>query len=56
MELNNQFYSGQPLGFAMGIACCQSGEGVEAMLHKADQAMYEEKRRYYLQIGAERRR
>ena len=56
LELNNQFYSGQPLGFAMGIACCQSGEGVEAMLHKADQAMYEEKRRYYLRIGAERRR
>lgn len=56
LELNNQFYSGQPLGFAMGIACCQSGEGVGAMLHKADQAMYEEKRRYYLRIGAERRR
>ena len=56
IELNNQFYSGQPLGFAIGIACCQSGEGVEAALHKADQAMYEEKRRYYQQIGAERRR
>lgn len=27
----------------MGIACCQSGEAVESALHKADQAMYEEK-------------
>jgi diguanylate cyclase (GGDEF)-like protein/PAS domain S-box-containing protein len=56
VEMNNQFYSGQPLGFAMGIACCQSGEGVEAALLKADQAMYEEKRRYYQQMGTERRR
>lgn len=56
VELNNQFYSGQPLGLAMGIACCQSGEGVESALHKADQAMYEEKKRYYLQMGLERRR
>ena len=56
VELNNQFYSGQPLGLAMGIACCQSGEAVESALHKADQAMYEEKKRYYHQQGLERRR
>ena len=56
LELNNQFYSGQPLGLAMGIACCQSGEAVESALHKADQAMYEEKKRYYHQQGLERRR
>ena len=56
VELNNQFYSGQPLGLAMGIACCQSGEAVESALHKADQAMYEEKKRYYHQRGLERRR
>jgi diguanylate cyclase (GGDEF)-like protein/PAS domain S-box-containing protein len=56
LELNNQFYPGQPLGFAMGIACCQSGEGVEGALHRADLAMYEEKKRYYQQMGTERRR
>ena len=40
----------------MGIACCQSGEAVGCALDKADQAMYEEKKRYYHQQGLERRR
>jgi diguanylate cyclase (GGDEF)-like protein len=34
VELNNQFYSGQPLGLAMGLAACCSGDQVEAALHR----------------------
>lgn len=56
LELSNQFYPGQPLSLAMGMACCHSGEQVEAAIHRADQAMYAEKIRYYQESGANRRR
>ncbi len=56
VEMNNQFYPGQPLSLAIGVASCTSGDQVEATLHKADQAMYEEKVRYYAQLPADRRR
>ena len=39
----------------MGIACCQSGDAVEAAIHRADQAMYAEKNRYYQQKNVDRR-
>ena len=55
LELNNQFYPGQHLSLAMGIASCQSGDAVEAMIHRADQAMYAEKNRYYQQMNIDRR-
>ena len=55
VEMNNQFYSGQPLSLAMGVASCTSGDQVEATLHKADQAMYEEKARYYAEHQPDRR-
>lgn len=55
LELNNQFYPGQPLSLAMGIASCQSGDGVESAIHRADQAMYAEKNRYYQEKGNDRR-
>lgn len=55
LELNNQFYPGQHLSLAMGIASCQSGDGVEAAINRADQAMYAEKNRYYQQQGHDRR-
>lgn len=55
LELNNQFYPGQHLSLAMGIASCQSGDGVEAAINRADQAMYAEKNRYYQQSGHDRR-
>ena len=55
LELNNQFYPGQHLSLAMGIACCQSGDAVEAAIHRADQAMYAEKNRYYQQKNVDRR-
>ena len=55
LELNNQFYPGQPVSLAMGIASCPSGDLVEAAIHRADQAMYAEKTRYYQDKGVDRR-
>ena len=55
LDLNNQFYPGQPISLAMGIACCRSGDAVEAAIHRADQAMYAEKIRYYQDKGVDRR-
>ena len=42
VEINNQFYPGQHLSLAMGLASCAAGDQVEAALHHADQAMYAE--------------
>ena len=47
LEVNNQFYSGMPLSFAMGAATAQDGERLEVMLQRADAAMYAEKRTHY---------
>ena len=55
LDLNNQFYPGQPLSLAMGIASCQSGDAVEATINRADQSMYAEKNRYYQQKSMDRR-
>lgn len=55
LDLNNQFYPGQHLSLAMGIASCQSGDAVEATINRADQAMYAEKNRYYQQKDKDRR-
>lgn len=55
LELNNQFYPGQHLSLAIGIASCQSGDAVEATINRADQAMYAEKNRYYQQKNIDRR-
>lgn len=55
LDLNNQFYPGQHLSLAMGLACCQSGDGVENAVHRADQAMYAGKNRYYQQKDMDRR-
>ncbi|UCV01351.1 GGDEF domain-containing protein [Acidovorax radicis] len=55
LDLNNQFYPGQHLSLAMGLACCQSGDVVESAVHRADQAMYAEKNRYYQQKDMDRR-
>ena len=59
LELNNQFYGGDrglQLSMSIGAASCHSGDQIEAMLLRADQAMYEEKARYYDEIGAPDRR
>lgn len=55
LDLNNQFYPGQPISLAMGVACCHSGDMVESAIHRADQAMYAEKLRYYQDHGIDRR-
>jgi diguanylate cyclase (GGDEF)-like protein len=51
VEVNNQFYSGLPLSFSMGSATAQQGERLEAMLQRADAAMYAEKRAHYSDPG-----
>ncbi|WP_201830191.1 sensor domain-containing diguanylate cyclase [Microvirga zambiensis] len=47
LEVNNQFYTGLPLSFAMGAATSQPGERLEAVVKRADLLMYEAKRAYY---------
>ncbi|MGA2793769.1 MAG: sensor domain-containing diguanylate cyclase [Roseiarcus sp.] len=47
LALNNQFYSGSALSFAMGAATSQPGERLEAVVRGADAAMYAAKRAYY---------
>ncbi len=55
LELNNQFYPGQKLSLALGLATCKSAPEVEDALHNADQAMFEAKKRYYEMSNLERR-
>ena len=47
LEVNNQFYSGLPLSFSMGMATSEPGERLEAVVKRADLLMYEAKRAYY---------
>ncbi|MGO4524237.1 diguanylate cyclase [Microvirga sp. 2MCAF35] len=47
LEVNNQFYTGLALRFAMGAATSQPGERLEAVVKRADLLMYEAKRAYY---------
>ena len=54
-ELNNQFYPGQALSLAFGIASCHSGDQLEATVHRADQAMYAMKAQYYRDKKSDRR-
>lgn len=56
IELNNQFYPGQGLSMAIGIATCTSAALVEVGLHAADQAMFANKTRFYEEAKLERRR
>jgi diguanylate cyclase (GGDEF)-like protein len=51
-ELNNQFYSGLTLTFAMGAATRQPGERLEDVVKRADLKMYEAKRAYYASAHA----
>ena len=46
-ELNNQFYSGLVLSFAMGAATREPGERLEDVVRRADLRMYEDKRAYH---------
>ncbi|QEA12252.1 sensor domain-containing diguanylate cyclase [Comamonas flocculans] len=55
-DLSNQYYPGQSLSFAMGMAVAREGESLEAVTHRADRSMYAAKQRYYEAAGADRRR
>lgn len=55
LELNNQFYPGQTIHMAMGSASGQQGASMEVVVHRADQAMYVEKNRYYQALKLDRR-
>lgn len=55
LELNNQFYPGQTLHVSMGYACGQEGASMEAVVHRADQAMYAEKVGFYQALKQDRR-
>ncbi|MEI4486963.1 diguanylate cyclase [Frigidibacter sp. MR17.14] len=51
VEVNNQFYSTMPMSLAMAAATVQPGETLEAMLRRADRAMYGRKRDHYAAAG-----
>lgn len=55
LELNNQFYPGQTIRIAMGHACGREGVSMESVVHRADQAMYAEKTRFYQEQARNRR-
>lgn len=55
VALNNQYYSGALLSFAIGAATSRPGERLESVVHRADAAMYVEKRAFYSDPLRERR-
>ena len=55
LELNNQFYPGQPLSMAIGYATCNTAGQVEVTIHNADQAMFAAKGKFYTSSPLERR-
>lgn len=55
VTLNNQYYSGVPLSFAIGAATSRPGERLEAAVRRADAAMYVQKRAYYADPQRDRR-
>lgn len=55
LELNNQFYPGKPLSFAIGQGTCQAGESLDQTIQQADRAMYEAKAAHYKAQAKDRR-
>ena len=54
--LNNQFNAGStPMSLSIGRATSQGQERLEAVLHRADEQMYDTKRAYYAKQGRDRR-
>ncbi|MEN3111562.1 diguanylate cyclase domain-containing protein [Uliginosibacterium paludis] len=54
-ELNNQFYAGPRLSFAIGTATCDEGGGLLLAMQRADEGMYAAKRAHYRNQGIDRR-
>jgi len=50
LEVNNQFYTGLPLSFSMGLATSEPGERLESVVKRADLMMYEAKRAYHASL------
>jgi diguanylate cyclase (GGDEF)-like protein len=55
VSLNNQYYSGAALSLAIGAATSRPGERLEAVVRRADAAMYLEKHAYYAGSAHDRR-
>ena len=53
--VNNEFYTDMPLSLSMGIATGQLGERLEAVVKRADLAMFAAKREHYTQTEQDRR-
>ena len=51
-ELNNQYYGGLHLSFALGAATMRKGERLEDVAKRADAQMYEAKRLHYAERGS----
>ncbi|CAG1007208.1 putative diguanylate cyclase DgcE [Burkholderiales bacterium] len=56
VELNNQYYQGARLSFALGAAACRQGERIEQAMSAADERMYASKKACYVREGRDRRR
>ena len=55
LELNNQFYPGNELTMAMGLATCVAGGSLDMTIQAADHAMYRTKAAHYEARHIERR-
>ncbi|SEQ85552.1 diguanylate cyclase (GGDEF) domain-containing protein [Faunimonas pinastri] len=55
VAINNQFYSATELSLSIGTATAEPGERLEAVVKRADLAMYQAKRAFYARAGTERR-
>lgn len=55
IAVNNQFHGGIPLSVSIGWATSQDGERLEQLVHRADQEMYNAKRRHYARQDRDRR-
>lgn len=53
LNIDNQFYSSHQINLSIGYATTLDGESVEDMIKRADQNMYQHKRKYYEYIGAD---
>ncbi|MEC5396513.1 sensor domain-containing diguanylate cyclase [Uliginosibacterium sp. H1] len=54
-DLNNQFYTGPRLSFAVGTSTCEDAGALIQAVQRADEAMYAAKRAHYQQHGNDRR-
>ncbi len=53
--LNNQFYTGAPLSFSLGVGTCEQDQPLSKAIHAADAQMYAVKREFYATDGKDRR-